>query len=289
MRLIALLCLSSVLAAAGAEGKLFTAPPDGKDTCANGRPLGLEEIRGLAIAGYDRLLLLKCDCECTVNENDLQLIGIRNGQPVPIAGYEGYGLRIVKNPSDKNAVFSIVQNVTTGISSDMDEDTVRLAGLALKGANGDPHPKQLAPASLIISKAGNTAAATEPAVSLDSLWKAASALYKAGKKSEAADFIAAKFEAWPYPFANNRVGIFNDLAYYLEEGGKYAKAAELLKNILSHVQGRTVAYLNLGDAYVGLGRKDSAEAMYSAYARKMDSAGLGKKVPARIRGQLQGK
>ena len=44
---------------------------------------------------------------------------------------------------------------------------------------------------------------------------------------------------------------YNDIAYYLEQSKAYDEAVFLLEKIIKEFPNRTVAYINLGDAYWG--------------------------------------
>jgi len=61
----------------------------------------------------------------------------------------------------------------------------------------------------------------------------------------------------------------NDIAYYFEKAGYYKEAAELLEAIIKFNPNRTVAYINLGDAYWGLDQKDKAKIAYVKYVELM--------------------
>ncbi|MBL3658889.1 tetratricopeptide repeat protein [Fulvivirga sediminis] len=80
---------------------------------------------------------------------------------------------------------------------------------------------------------------------------------------------------------------YNDIAYYLEQSGAYVEAENILNIIIDKYPERTVAYINLGDAYWGLGKKEEAREAYYSYIHKMKEAGKESKIPTRVHDRLQ--
>jgi hypothetical protein len=78
------------------------------------------------------------------------------------------------------------------------------------------------------------------------------------------------------------VNKYNDLGFFLEQGKKYREAVELLEKVVNADPNRTVAYINLGDAYFGL--KDSAKAKvaYLKYIDLMKKENKESKIPKRV-------
>jgi len=72
---------------------------------------------------------------------------------------------------------------------------------------------------------------------------------------------------------------YNNIAYYLEKAKAYKESAYLLEKILEKFPNRTVAYLNLGDAYWGLENKEKAKEAYQTYIKQMKANGKEKKIP----------
>ncbi|MGB5919380.1 tetratricopeptide repeat protein [Arcobacter sp.] len=75
---------------------------------------------------------------------------------------------------------------------------------------------------------------------------------------------------------------YNNLAYYLEQTGAYKESIYLLKKILEKYPNRIVAYINLGDAYLGNKQKDKAIKAYKKYIELMKKTGKEKKIPKRV-------
>ncbi len=75
---------------------------------------------------------------------------------------------------------------------------------------------------------------------------------------------------------------YNDKAYYLEQSGLYEEAINLLEKIINQHPNRTVAYINLGDAYWGLGNKDKAQQTYKTYVKQMKANAKGTKIPKQV-------
>ena len=75
---------------------------------------------------------------------------------------------------------------------------------------------------------------------------------------------------------------YNDIAYYLQKAGANEEAVYLLKKIVAKFPNRTVAYINLGDAYWELGEKEKARKAYTTYIEQMCNKGLQKKIPQEV-------
>ncbi|WP_324172486.1 tetratricopeptide repeat protein [Sulfurimonas sp.] len=72
---------------------------------------------------------------------------------------------------------------------------------------------------------------------------------------------------------------YNNIAYYLEKAKAYPEAIYLLEKIIDKYPNRTVAYINLGDAYWGLKNKEKAKQAYSTYIKQMKEKGKERKIP----------
>jgi len=75
---------------------------------------------------------------------------------------------------------------------------------------------------------------------------------------------------------------YNNIAYYLQKAGANEEAVYLLEKIVAKFPNRTVAYINLGDAYWALGEKDKARKAYTTYIEQMCDKGLQKKIPKEV-------
>jgi tetratricopeptide (TPR) repeat protein len=75
---------------------------------------------------------------------------------------------------------------------------------------------------------------------------------------------------------------YNNIAYQLEQGKNYSESIYLLEKIIEKFPNRTVAYLNLGDAYIGMKDKVKAKKAYQIYIKQMRQKGLEKQIPKRI-------
>ncbi len=75
---------------------------------------------------------------------------------------------------------------------------------------------------------------------------------------------------------------YNDIAYYLEQSGLYEEAIYLLEKITNQHPDRTIAYINLGDAYWGLGNKGKAQQAYRTYVKQMKTNAIGAKIPEQV-------
>jgi tetratricopeptide (TPR) repeat protein len=111
------------------------------------------------------------------------------------------------------------------------------------------------------------------------------ALFKSSKKTEAASSVMEFLHLNMIEFSTltkESIAKLNDLCYFLEEGGKYREAANILREIVRLCPDRTVAYLNLADAYTGLQQNDKAKEYYLKYIELMKYNGKQKKIPQRV-------
>jgi len=84
-----------------------------------------------------------------------------------------------------------------------------------------------------------------------------------------------------YPI-NENLTQYNDIAYYLQKAGANEEAVYLLEKIIKKFPNRTVAYINLGDAYWKMGEKEKAKKAYTTYIEQMCNKGLQKKIPHEV-------
>ena len=72
---------------------------------------------------------------------------------------------------------------------------------------------------------------------------------------------------------------YNDIAYYLQQAKANDEAIFLLENIIEKFPNRTVAYLNLADAYDGKNETEKAKINYEKYISLMKKSGKENKIP----------
>ncbi len=87
---------------------------------------------------------------------------------------------------------------------------------------------------------------------------------------------------WSINITSSNVIVYNDLAYYLEQYGLRSEAIHILEKIIITYPNRTVAYINLGDAYWGLGEQEQAKEAYEKYIELMKTNGKENKIPQRV-------
>ncbi len=75
---------------------------------------------------------------------------------------------------------------------------------------------------------------------------------------------------------------YNNLAFYFEQSEVYILSVMILEKIISKFPDRTVAYINLGDAYNGLKNTEKAKEAYSKYVEMMKANNKEDKIPQRI-------
>ncbi len=80
---------------------------------------------------------------------------------------------------------------------------------------------------------------------------------------------------------------YNNLSFYLEQAKAYEEAVFLLEKIVEEVPDRTVAFINLGDAYWGLDEKEKAKEAYKTYVDQMKTKGKEAKIPKRVLERLK--
>lgn len=83
------------------------------------------------------------------------------------------------------------------------------------------------------------------------------------------------------------VSALNDYGFFLQQSGQNDKATNILLLVVSADPKRTVAYLNLADAYWGLGKKQEAIDNYKRYKKLMINSKKADKVPDRVKGRLK--
>lgn len=97
-----------------------------------------------------------------------------------------------------------------------------------------------------------------------------------GEECPAESYIADK-----YLFSNN-IRWTNDLGFLFEQAGYYREAVALLEAVVAEDPQRIVAYLNLGDSYWAMGRRDKAILMYQKYSALKSDQGRPREVPPRV-------
>jgi len=108
--------------------------------------------------------------------------------------------------------------------------------------------------------------------------------YKDGKKDLILKYgLIETIEYFQYvPLTNENLVKFNDIAFFLCEAKKYQESIDILEIILRSHPNRTVAYINLGDAYWGIEEKEFAKQAYQKYIELMKASGKKSKIPERV-------
>lgn len=79
----------------------------------------------------------------------------------------------------------------------------------------------------------------------------------------------------------------NDIGFFILKAGKCRDAIIILEDIIKSFPARTVAYLNLGDAYQCDGNIEDAKEMYQKYIDRMKFSGKEAKIPRRVLEQVE--
>lgn len=85
-----------------------------------------------------------------------------------------------------------------------------------------------------------------------------------------------------FPLSKENLTQYNDIAYYLEQSKAYKESIYLLKKIIEKYPERTVAYLNIADAYWGDNNKDKAIENYKIYISQMKENSKENKIPQKV-------
>ncbi len=119
----------------------------------------------------------------------------------------------------------------------------------------------------------------------DSTFDVALSLFKNGKK-DSSSLVTKTFldSDILYDIAADQSNIpkYNDFGFFLEQGGEYEEAVKVLKEVISIAPSRTVAYLNLGDAYLGASDSTKALKNYTLYISQMKENGKESRIPKRV-------
>lgn len=75
---------------------------------------------------------------------------------------------------------------------------------------------------------------------------------------------------------------YNNIGYFLDEAGFHEAAAYVLNEVVAAFPNRTVAYINLGDAYWGLEKHTEAREAYQNYIRLMRENKREQRIPKRV-------
>jgi len=85
-----------------------------------------------------------------------------------------------------------------------------------------------------------------------------------------------------YPIDQDNVSFYNDIGFFLEQGEKYWDAVYVLEEVVKAVPDRTVAYINLGDAYFECKQNKITKDRYLKYIDLMKKEGKESKIPKRV-------
>lgn len=239
-------------------------------------------------------LAVLCDCDCTTEENELVIIdwsGEDNRARV-VCSINSLWFYEISDIYTNGYKELIVFNKTTA------EEHGAYTSDTLIYKNGSYVPKNVASIkdavfnaqriikpymwSAIKENGGKSGA---KAISLEPLFLAHDSsivLYKAKKFTEAASLLDKSLASKKDLRTREVADIVNDCGYFFQMAGKYEKAVAILTKLLNDVPARTPAYLNLADAYQGLGKMAEAQENYRKYIELMKQEGKEKKIPKRV-------
>lgn len=84
------------------------------------------------------------------------------------------------------------------------------------------------------------------------------------------------------PIDSKNLSKYNDIAYYLKQSKLYNASVFLLEEVISTFPDRTVAYINLGDAYKGLNNNEKANKAYERYVALMKRNDKENEIPQKV-------
>jgi tetratricopeptide (TPR) repeat protein len=119
------------------------------------------------------------------------------------------------------------------------------------------------------------------------VYEEAFALYKSGRKDDAAQKLKERLGTGPYDITSANCVIYNDYGFFLEQTNQFKEAEEVLLQVVEHFPDRAVAWLNLGDAQKGAQKIENAKASYKRYIELMKKNGKGAKVLQRVKDFLE--
>lgn len=96
------------------------------------------------------------------------------------------------------------------------------------------------------------------------------------------DRVYFNFKCMYQPYVKDDIEEINNTAFYFSQLGQLKKAIELLNEVVKLDHNRAVAYLNIADSYLALGKKDFAIQNYKKYIQLMQAKGLKTKIPLRV-------
>jgi hypothetical protein len=118
--------------------------------------------------------------------------------------------------------------------------------------------------------------------SIINIIQSANAFYKKGKKQEAVKQLVDYISSNNLELNITTLTLFNDLAFYYEQTGRYQDGLNILLDIVTKFPNRTVAFINLGDTYSGLNNVVKAKEAYTTYISLMKKDGKEAKIPKRV-------
>lgn len=240
-----------------------------------------EEVSGV-LYGYD----CKADT-ISITEK----LGFRNTFITQIFFWDGKKIIQIKteeaDPSYESVELALQEALAGDLQSAIDE--IGGIGYALYYLNCDTiedYLKQGYKYSLSVQK---TKGYKISATALENTFELIMAVYgyisQAEAKKPFPDRWIEAFEHCEIPVAEY-INVINDYGFFLQMSDQNEAAIKILQWVISTEPKRTVAYLNLADAFWSLGRQGEARANYQQYQDLMLAAKKSAKIPARVKERL---
>jgi tetratricopeptide (TPR) repeat protein len=233
--------------------------------------------------------IIDCDCDCTGDNNTLNLISWKiNRDPILLLSIDNIkSYRIIDKFTNKfkEIVAYTRDELPEGGYNEGYNDTLIFDGKHYI-CKGTTHNISLSPfdtaAYLIKIKKNLFPRQNEAWRSIKENYIQSLSIFKSGKKPEAAQLLLKSIGSKPWTIDNSNVTIFNDLGYFLTEAAQYKDAVDVLVEVIAKFPDRTVAYLNIADAYSGLNNIIAAKENYQKYIVMMTNDGKQAKIPKRV-------
>ncbi|UZE11871.1 tetratricopeptide repeat protein [Pseudomonas sp. B21-053] len=238
--------------------------------------------------------VLSCECDCTSQENTFWLVSKPDDFSVALVDASKVlsPTEVEKNKAGVSDIFGLVPYCS--ISSEPQEALVRLRKIP-SPANA-PQPYCYLVDESVRPGSCNTAdckTKKELVQRLDLSIKtealiefknATARLYLDEKRFRSfpkRSFVERHIKLNGYSKADQQ--FYNDIAYYWQQAGFNDDAIWLLEILIANNPERTVAYLNLADAYWGRNEKRIASGHYKKYSELMVLSGKQRKIPERVK------
>jgi len=222
-------------------------------------------------------------------------LGFRNTFVTQIFIWDGKKIIQIKTEDTDPSVESVELAINEALAGNLQAAFAELDGIgyALNYLNCDTiedYLKQGHKYSLSIQK---TKGYKMSATALENTFELIMAVYRYTQEAEPAEAEKPIPDRWIEVFQHceiavpEYINVINDYGFFLQMSERNEEAIKILQLVISTEPKRTVAYLNLADAFWSLGRHQAAQANYRQYQDQMVASNKTNKVPARVKERLK--